>query len=148
MLSIFCDGSSHSRGGLPGGWAFIVVKDDRALVTRSGGHKSTTNNLMELQAALLGLEEVIVRGSVDDVELVSDSRFTLDIANGSSLPGKHLTQARALRAAALRANANTRWVRGHSGDTWNEKVDALAHEAKQKFVPARVKRKAERRARK
>jgi ribonuclease HI len=146
VLSIFCDGSSHSRGGLPGGWAFIVVKDERALVARSGGEKSTTNNVMELRAALFGLREVIARGGGEEVELVSDSRFTLDIANGSYLPTRHLAEARELRAAAIEAGARTRWVRGHSGDAWNEKVDALAHEAKQAFVPARVKKKAERRA--
>ena len=144
MLSIFCDGSSHSRGGLPGGWAFIVVKDGVALVTRTGGERSTTNNLMELRAALLGLNEVIALGG-GEVELVSDSRFTLDIANGSYLPAKHLAEARALREAALEAKARTRWIRGHSGDRWNEAVDALAHEAKQAFVPAKVKRRAERR---
>ena len=146
MLSIFCDGSSHSRGGLPGGWAFIVVQDDVAVVTRTGGAKSTTNNLMELRAALLGLREVIALGRTGAVELVSDSRFTLDIANGSSLPAKHVAEARALREAALVVGAKTRWVRGHSGDRWNEVVDALAHEAKQTFVPARVRRRAERRA--
>ena len=146
MLSIFCDGSSHSRGGLPGGWAFILVEEDQALVTRSGGEKSTTNNRMELRAALLGLREVISRGGAGEVELVSDSRFTLDIANGSYLPTRYLAEARALRAAALEAKAKTRWVRGHSGDRWNERVDALAHEAKQALVPARVKKKAERRA--
>jgi ribonuclease HI len=147
VLSIFCDGSSHSRGGLPGGWAFLVVKDDQVVASSSGGAKSTTNNRMELRAALEGLREVISRGLDDEVELVSDSRFTLEIASGVYLPIKYLADARELRAAALEARAQTRWIRGHSGDRWNEAVDALAHEAKQKFVPARVKRKAERRAR-
>ena len=35
VLSIFCDGSSHSRGGLPGGWAFIVVQDDVVYISRT-----------------------------------------------------------------------------------------------------------------
>ncbi len=147
MLSLYCDGSSHSRGGLPGGWAFIGVEDDVALFTGSGGTKSTTNNLMELRAALFALREAIARGIQGQIELVSDSRFTLDIANGTELPTKHRAEAQSLRQAALEAGARTRWVRGHSGDGWNEKVDAMAHEAKQAFVPARVKRKAERRAR-
>lgn len=147
VLSVYADGSSHSRGGLPGGWAFVVVKDGQVQVTKSGGAKSTTNNQMELRAALLGLREVIALGLSEAVELVSDSRFTIDIANGSYLPTKHLAQAKELREAAVQARATTRWVRGHSGDRWNEVVDALAHEAKQAFVPARVKKKAERRVR-
>lgn len=143
MLSIYCDGSCHARGGLPGGWAFILVRKDLAIVTRAGGEKKATNNQMELRAALLGLREVVALGlQAEGVELVSDSRFTLDIANGSYLPKKDLEQAWALREAAVAAGAATRWVRGHSGDPWNERADALAHEAKQALVPLRVRRKA------
>lgn len=146
MLSIFCDGSAHARGGLPGGWAFILVKEGAALLTRNGAEKAATSNQMELRAALEGLRAVLALGWADDVELVCDSKYAIDIASGTYLPKKHLAEAKELRAAALEAKAAARWVPGHAGDRWNEEADALAHEAKQTLVPERVKKKAARRA--
>jgi ribonuclease HI len=142
-LSIYCDGASHDRGGWPGGWAFAVVREGAAVLTSSGAFPSTTNNQMELHAALSGLRAVLERGwhVGRAVELVSDSRVTLDIAKGSWVPRKPDAVAVALRAACVEAGASTRWVRGHSGDAWNERVDALAAEARQSLVPARVKKK-------
>ena len=134
VVRIFCDGSGDARAGLPGGWAFIVVRDGIALAWRSGASKATTNNRMELKAALLGLREVVARGFDGPVELVSDSRFTLDIARGAYLPKVDVAQARALRAAAVAARAATRWVRSHTGQVWNEQADALAGEARRRVT--------------
>lgn len=143
MLRIYSDGSGDAHPGLPGGWAFVIVRDGIALGWRSGGAKATTNNRMELRAALLGLREVVARGYDGPVELVSDSRFTLDIAKGAYLPKVDVGQAKALRAAAIAAAATTRWVRGHSGDPWNEQADAMALEARRHVsgVSGRVRRK-------
>jgi ribonuclease HI len=145
-LSIYCDGSSHGRSGWPGGWAFVVVEGVQVLLSENGAHRSTTNNIMELQAALAGLNAILARRWHTDaeVELVSDSQFTLRIASGVYLPGKNRDLALAVRKACVEVVAQVRWVEGHSGDVWNERVDALAHEAKQTLVPARVKKRAER----
>lgn len=142
-LSIYCDGASHDRSGWPGGWAFAVVRGGAAALTSSGAFPATTNNQMELYAALAGLRAVLERGwhQGQAVELVSDSRVTLAIASGSWLPRKPDALAVALRAACVEAGASTRWVKGHSGDAWNEQVDARAAEARQSLVPARVKKK-------
>ena len=127
----------------PAGGAFAIVKEGAAIRIGSGGSKSTTNNQMEVRAALEGLLLASsLRHENEVVELVSDSRHALEIAAGSALPAKHSEEAAALRAAFLRIGARTRWVPGHAGDFWNERVDALAHTAKQTFVPARVRRKA------
>ncbi len=136
VLRIYCDGAGAARAGLPGGWAFVVVRDGIALAWKSGGARATTNNRMELRAALCGLREVVARGFEGAVELVSDSRFTLDIARGAYLPKVDLAQAKTLRAAAIAVNATTRWVRGHSGDPWNEQADAMAAEARTRFDDA------------
>lgn len=125
---------------MPGGWAYAVVRDDVLTAMHSGGAKATTNNRMELKAALNGLRAVMELNAGEPIELVSDSRFTLDIANGSYLPKKHLEEALTLREAAVAAAATTRWVRGHNGDKWNEAVDALAHHAKQAFIRSRARR--------
>lgn len=128
MLSVYCDGSSTERKGRAGGWAFVLVRDGVELCTGSGGARATTNNVMELEAARAGLEEAERRrdGPGEAVELVTDSRYVLEQL---SAPGVQL-----------------RWVRGHSGNVFNERADALAHDAKQAFIPAKVKRRAEKKA--
>jgi ribonuclease HI len=131
-LELYCDGSAAERVGRPGGWAFAVVRDGELLVARSGASASTTSLVMELEAALAGLREVVARGWHEHhaVQLVSDSSIALEVAAGTFLPKRHVDLARALREAAVAAGATTRWVRAHSGHRWNEAVDALAHDAK------------------
>ncbi|MBK7863939.1 MAG: hypothetical protein IPJ65_36095 [Archangiaceae bacterium] len=127
MLSVYCDGSSTDRGGRAGGWAFVVVRDGVELTAGSGGAKATTNNLMELAAARAGLEAATkLKLADEEVELVTDSRYVLEQLGGG---------------------VRGRWVRGHSGEQFNERADALAHQAKQAFIPAKVKRRLERRRR-
>ncbi|MBL9037329.1 MAG: hypothetical protein JNG84_02335 [Archangium sp.] len=144
MLSVYTDGSAHERACLPGGWAFAVVRADELLAERCGGERSTTNNVMELHAALAGLREVQARGwhVGETVELVSDSRVTLDVAAGVWRARRDVELSEAVRAAFLALGAQARWVRGHSDDRWNDYVDGLAHEAKQALVPERVKARA------
>ena len=148
LLSLYCDGSSHDRSGWPGGWAFIVVRAGEELLRATGAQRVTTSNAMELTAALEGLRAIVARGwhQAQPVELVSDSKVTLEIAAGTWSPRKANPLAAPLRAAFLEAGGTTRWVRGHSGDRWNEQVDALAGAARQSLVPERVKKKAARRA--
>lgn len=131
-LELYCDGSAEERVGKPGGWAFLIVRDDEVLASKSGRSASTTSLVMEFEAALFGLNEVIARGWHEGhaVELISDSSIALDVAAGRFLPKRHVELARALRAASVTAQATTRWVRAHSGHRWNEAADALAHEAK------------------
>jgi len=143
LLSIYCDGSSHGISGRPGGWAFAVVRQEALLLEGSGGERRSTSNAMELHAVLHGLEAVEARGwhREQAVELVSDSRVALEAAAGLYVPAHLESLAGAVREAFLRVGARTRWIRGHSGDPWNEWVDALAHQAKQALVPLRVRRK-------
>ena len=133
-LELYCDGSAEERVGKPGGWAFLVVRSGEVLLMKNGGSSSTTSLVMELEAALAGLKEIVSRDwhLVNSVELISDSSIALDIAAGRFMPRRHVELAQSLRAAALEARATSRWVRAHSGHRWNELVDALAHEAKRR----------------
>ena len=149
MVSVYADGSAEPMPGFGGGWAFIVVSDEVELARGSGGVKSTTNNVMELTAALSGLEHVLLSGAhkTCHVELVSDSRLALTIADGSVAAHRYGPVAEALRAAGLEAAAATRWVRGHAGHRWNEAVDALASLERQAQLPAKVRRRRQAKAR-
>lgn len=141
-LVIYCDGSADDRGGRPGAWAFCVVQDEVERLRQCGSAPRTTNVLMELEAALAGLEAVHARGwhQAGPVELVSDSRIALEAAAGRAFPGKHRALAEAVHQACARIGATPRWVRSHSGHRWNEAVDALAREARLAQAPLRRRR--------
>lgn len=85
---------------------------------------------MELTAAiegLLGATKILLMD--DKVELVSDSTYVLGIARGIYVPKANLDLCRRLReiVCASRHEVSFRWVKGHSGDPWNERVDRLAN---------------------
>lgn len=149
VLSVYTDGSSDGQPGRAGGWAYVIVRRGSVLLEGAGADASTTSSSMELRAAHEGLSAVLSRGWHKGaiVELVSDSRVTLDVACGAYLPATDVSLAKALRQACIDASARTRWVKGHSGDMWNEQVDALAETAKQTRLPARVRKRAARRRR-
>lgn len=160
MISIYTDGSSHSSGGKPGGWAFVIVYsrpevlgDPKTAVIAAGygGDPSTTNNRMELTGAIKGLEALSqhINFKGHNVELVSDSQYTLGMANGSYSPsmdangqrknGDLVSRLQELSqkylSKALSGRPLTRWVRGHEGDTYNERCDSLAKRGKKENTP-------------
>lgn len=145
MISIYTDGSSGAGGGKPGGWAWVIVRDDtEVLAADYGGDPSTTNNIMELTAAIKGMEAMallLAFGKVKGAELrelVSDSQYTLGISSGGYTPGKNLELAERAKQLGHDLRLRFRWVRGHSGDVWNERCDSLAGKGKREHTPARV----------
>jgi len=143
MISIFCDGSSSGKSHLPGGYGFVIVRDDKEILGWGyGGHHETTNNLMELEGAICGLMGFIKLGFNETVELVSDSQYTLGIANGFYHPTANLESAKLLRNLALQIQGlRFRWVKGHRGHKWNEKVDELAKMGKMEYTTPELQKK-------
>ncbi len=105
----------------------------------SGHDPATTNNRMELLAAISALESL---RAASDVTLHSDSRYVIDgmrlwlpswVAKGwktaDKKPVKNRDLWERLAAAASRHRVTWRWVEGHAGDPGNERADALANEA-------------------
>ena len=136
-LTVYSDGSCLGNPG-PGGWG-AVIKDADDVREISGGEPSTTNNRMELMAAIQALEE-IAPGA--EVELVTDSRYVMDgitswlpawrrrdWRTASGKPVKNQDLWRWLEQAAARHKVAWRWVRGHTSDPGNERADALARAA-------------------
>ncbi len=134
MVEIYTDGACSGNPG-PGGWG-VLWRSGSKEKQRHGGDPDTTNNRMELMAAIIGLEEL---RSPCQVVLVTDSQYVRQgitqwlagwkkknwmTANRTPVRNKDLWQR--LEAAADPHQIEWRWVRGHSGHQDNETVDALA----------------------
>jgi len=137
VVEIFTDGACSGNPG-PGGWA-AVLRSGKHEKEISGGEASTTNNRMELTAAIRGLEALKKSA---DVVVHTDSRYVMDGVtrwmprwklNGwrttDKKPVKNDDLWRALEAAAERHRTSWKWVAGHSGHPENERADALARAA-------------------
>ena len=136
-VAIFTDGACKGNPG-PGGWGAILRSGakEREL---NGSEPHTTNNRMELQAAISALNALTRPCEVD---LTTDSVYVRDgitkwihgwKRNGwrtaDKKPVKNAELWQALLDAAARHTIEWRWVKGHSGDPDNERADMLANEA-------------------
>lgn len=121
MCTIYTDGSCLRNPG-PGGWAFLVVQEEKVGVEFSGGEHQTTNNRMELQAVISALEFV----KVDAVDIYTDSQLVLNCAQGTWKRKANLDMWAKFDAVLNGRQIRWHWVRGHNGDVYNERVDRLA----------------------
>jgi ribonuclease HI len=136
-FTIFTDGACAGNPG-PGGWGAIVIAGDRRR-EMSGYEPATTNNRMEMMAAVQALRSLPPGSSV---ELHTDSQY---LKNGMQSwlarwkrngwrtadrkPVKNEDLWRTLDALAATHSITWHWVRGHDGHPENERCDALANEA-------------------
>ena len=133
-ITIFTDGGCHGNPG-PGGWG-VLLRLGNAEKELSGGEALTTNNRMEMMAAICGLE-ALTRPS--RVKLYTDSQYVQKgisewlpgwIARGwktaDKKPVKNADLWQRLDAARKAHKVDFIWVRGHNGHPENERVDALA----------------------
>jgi ribonuclease HI len=133
-IEIFTDGACSGNPG-PGGWGAILrwKGHERELM---GGENPTTNNRMELFAAIAALEAV---KRPSQVAIYTDSQYLRDgitkwIAQwkargwktADKKPVKNVDLWQRLEAAAAPHQVDWRWVRGHAGHPENERADALA----------------------
>jgi ribonuclease HI len=141
LIDIFTDGACSGNPG-PGGWAAILRFGtvEREL---SGAEAVTTNNRMELTAAAEALEALTRPCTValhTDSEYLRNgiTRWTTgwvrkNWRSASGDPVANIDLWKRILAAAQRHEIDWRWVRGHSGDTMNERADVLATEARAKL---------------
>lgn len=142
MISIYADGSSSGGSGRPGGYGWVIARNESVISWGYGGSTATTNNLMEAEGAIQGMIAALELGIDDLHELVCDSQYVLGIASGGYAPTKNLEQAQQLVDLAAKLGCRFRWVRGHAGDTFNEKCDKLAKQGKvENTDPADIKPK-------
>jgi len=133
---IYTDGACDPNPG-PGGWA-AILRFGAAEKVLVGSQADTTNNRMELTAALKGLEALKEPSQVD---IYTDSEY-LQRGITEWLPGwkaknwkrkggplANLDLWQALDSALARHTVNWYWVRGHAGVHYNQRADALARKA-------------------
>jgi ribonuclease HI len=143
-ITIYTDGACSGNPG-PGGWGAILSVRGRER-TISGGEGFTTNNRMELRAAIEGLNALTRPCTVD---LYTDSQYVRQgimswLANwkrrgwrtADKKPVKNEDLWRLLDEAASRHEIAWHWVKGHADDPINVRVDALAVAAMQPYKAA------------
>lgn len=136
QVDIWTDGACSGNPG-PGGWGAILRMGEREREL-FGGEADTTNNRMELQAAISALQAL---KQACEVRLHTDSTYVQQgisswISNwrkrnwrtASGKPVKNQDLWQALDAAAQRHQVSWHWVKGHAGDPMNERADALARQ--------------------
>ncbi len=144
LVKIFTDGAARGNPDGPGGYGTILeyVDTKGQLHTReySQGYVKTTNNRMELMAAIVGLEALT---KPCQVQLYSDSKYLVDAFNqhwidswlkkgwkrGKNEPVKNVELWKRLLAAMAPHQVEFIWVKGHDGHPQNERCDKLATSA-------------------
>lgn len=139
---IFTDGACSGNPG-PGGWAFILRDDAGAETEASDGEPRTTNNRMELLAAINGLEQL---REPSRVKLYSDSQYVVkgltEWLDGWKAKGwrrprnavlKNLELWKRLDELRQIHDIEPIWIRGHNDHTENERCDRLAVAAAERF---------------
>lgn len=143
-VEIYTDGAARGNPNGPGGYGAVLQYRDKngTLHERelSKGYKRTTNNRMEMMAAIAGLEALIRPCEVD---LYSDSAYLVNAFNknwidgwikknwkrGKNEPVKNVDLWKRLLEAKKNHNVNFIWVKGHNGHPQNERCDILATSA-------------------
>ncbi len=144
-VEIFTDGACSGNPG-PGGWGALLRFDDREKEL-FGGARDTTNNRMELMAAIMALEAlkrpVAVVLSTDSAYLKNGITAWLqnwkarNWRTADRKPVKNVDLWQRLEAATAPHRVEWRWIKGHAGHPENERADKLARRGAKKFVAAR-----------
>ncbi len=141
-IEIFTDGACRGNPGL-GGWG-VLLRFQGKEKTLYGGEAETTNNRMELMAAIVGLESL---NEPCRVSLTTDSRYVMDgitdwiegwrkrgWKTAAKKPVKNEDLWRRLDKACEQHEINWQWIKGHSGHRENELADTLANKGVDKLL--------------
>ena len=122
-LLAYADGSCIGNPG-PGGWGFVIVRPGGEREESSGGDPATTNNKMELTAAIEALKRIEPGRSV---VLRSDSQYVVKGINEKRKRKVNIDLWNRLDAEIAARRVTFEWVRGHADDPLNARADELAH---------------------
>ena len=135
MIIVYTDGACSGNPGV-GGWGVVIIKDNKDEVFLNGGDDNTTNNRMELTAAIEALKNFQTEQTI---KLITDSKYVKDgiqtwIQNwkkngwktSAKKPVKNKELWIELDELISRHNIIWEWIKGHAGNKYNEKADYLA----------------------
>ena len=135
MITIYTDGACSGNPGI-GGWGVVIIESNKDIIFLNGGNDNTTNNRMELTAAIEALKYF---QEMQNITLITDSKYVKDgiqswiqnwKTNGwktaSKKPVKNKELWIELDELITTHNITWQWVKGHAGNIHNEKADYLA----------------------
>ena len=145
-LVAYTDGACSGNPG-PGGWGVLLQALSNGKVVKerelSNGEKLTTNNKMELRAAIAALE---ILDRTSEITIITDSKYVMNgiqtwlagwkknnWKTASKKPVKNEELWKRLDLLCEQHEVNWKWVKGHAGDMGNERVDKLARSAMEPF---------------
>ena len=145
-LVAYTDGACSGNPG-PGGWGVLLqaFSDSKVVKERelSSGERLTTNNKMELRAAIAALE---ILDRTSEITIITDSKYVMNgiqtwlagwkknnWKTASKKPVKNEELWKRLDLLCEQHEVNWKWVKGHAGDMGNERVDKLARNAMEPF---------------
>ena len=141
-ITLYTDGACSGNPG-PGGWGAILAWNGHEKEL-SGGEMDTTNNRMEMMAVIEGLNAI---KKSSEVELYTDSKYVMDGVNewlegwkargwktAAKKPVKNQDLWERIDEVVQRHMIRWHWVKGHSGNEMNERVDQLAVMARESLV--------------
>lgn len=147
-IYVYTDGACRGNPG-PGGWGVLLRYSDHEKML-SGAELDTTNNRMELTAAIQGLMAIKEKCIV---ELYTDSQYVQkgitewlpgwkkkNWKKSDKKPVKNVDLWQALDEQTQRHEISWHWVKGHSGHVENDLVDALANQAIDEFQKKRIEK--------
>ena len=137
MITIYTDGACSGNPGI-GGWGAVILENNKKDIFLNGGNDNTTNNQMELTAAIEALRYFEDR---QNITLITDSKYVKDgiqswIQNwkkngwktAAKKPVKNKELWIELDQLISRHTISWEWVKGHDGNVHNEKADYLARQ--------------------
>lgn len=122
MIKIYTDGSCLKNPGGPGGYAFVIIDDDVEL-HHSEGCKSTTNNREEMKAVIEALKCIDIKS---ECKIYTDSKLVINCASGLWKRKANLDLWLEYDNVSKNKKICFEWVKGHSGNYYNEIVDKMA----------------------
>ena len=141
-IEIYTDGACRGNPG-PGGWG-VLLRFNGTEKTLKGAESHTTNNRMELMAAIQGLQSLT---RTCEVSVYTDSQYVRQVMtewlagwkrrgwrNSKNEPVKNVDLWQQLDTSASAHQVKWFWVKGHSGHPLNDRADALANEAIDEFM--------------
>ncbi len=148
VIEIFTDGACKGNPG-PGGWGALLRFNGQEKEI-FGGVAETTNNRMELQAAISALQSLTK--TQHPVIVTTDSRYVMDgitkwmvdwkkrgWKTAAKKPVKNVDLWKQLDAAVAPLEVQWKWVKGHSGHVENERVDELANRGIDEMLRGRLR---------